>query len=105
MALDYAWEKLYAAVLTLAEGSSPVQQRLADAYVSQLMRLTAADLPADMQDDFKLLSHELTKIAAVSGEGTAAASADRLGEQTARDLVERVVGLYEAVCRRLGPEE
>lgn len=38
---DYAWEKLHDAVRTLATGTDPLRSRLADAYVSSLMRLRA----------------------------------------------------------------
>ena len=37
--LDHAWEKLHAAVLMLAEGSASVRERVADAYISQLIHL------------------------------------------------------------------
>jgi hypothetical protein len=37
----YTWEKLHAAVHTLATGTGPLRSRLANAYVSSLMRLRA----------------------------------------------------------------
>lgn len=105
VSLDYVWEKFNAAVTSLAESTDTLQGRLADVYFSQLIRLSPDDLPADMRDDFKLLIHELTKISPTDNECCIDASAAKLGEQTACDLIERVVNLYGLVCRRLGPDE
>jgi hypothetical protein len=49
MALDYTWNKLYTAVLTLATGTADIQERLNDAYANALIRLTPNDFPDDLR--------------------------------------------------------
>ena len=53
MSIAYAWEKFHLAVLTLAGSQGTVQERLADAFAGQLMRLNVNDLPEELRGDFE----------------------------------------------------
>jgi len=100
--LEYTHEKLWATVLILAEGGGTVQQRLADAYTSQLMRLTADDLPFDMRDAFIEIESRLTARDPVSDEGRVQATVAVMDEFDARRVVEAIVSMYGEICRRMG---
>ena len=50
--MSYTWEKTYAAVLMLANGTSSLQSRLADAYIGALMSLKREDFPIMLRDNF-----------------------------------------------------
>ena len=103
--LDYIREKCRVAVISLAWGTESLQERLSDSYISALERLKAEELPPEMRDDFESVVYELTKIKPTSDEGSLAASVAQLDDDTANELIERIVGLFETVCRLLGPEE
>lgn len=100
--LEYTHEKLWAAVLILAEGDGTVQQRLADAYTSQLVRLTRDDFPLDMRDPFIRIENRLTARDPIGDEGRAAATMAVMDEFDARSVVEVIVSMYGEICRRMG---
>jgi hypothetical protein len=99
--LGYVWEKLRLAVLGLARSNWPLPARLGSAYFSHLRLLDPADVPEDVGKD---LAEIRRTFAAITGgdEGVIRAATARLGDEQARDLIEKVVGMFEAVCRRLG---
>ncbi len=84
--LEYTFEKLWATVAILAEGHGTVQERLADAYTSQLMRLTPDDIPADMRDAFIELERRLTVKDPVADEGRVAATISGMDDSEAKGL-------------------
>lgn len=94
---DYAWEKLYTAVLLLAAGTGTLQERLADAHSSSLTRLRADHhFPwPDLRQRFEDLMEE---IAPAGGRADVALSA--WPEVDLKRIAEGVVGLYDAVTRR-----
>jgi predicted RNase H-like HicB family nuclease len=102
--LDYAWEKLHAAVLTLVEGSGSVQKRVADAYIGQLIRLEPSDLPGSMQADFAALEERLTQAEATGDEGRVARTTAAMNDFEAKQIAAKIVSLYDEVARRYGWE-
>lgn len=98
MDLDYTCEKLDAALATLAQSTESLPSRLADAYRSQLCRSTADDFPEELRGDFRLITHELSKIAPRASEGSIEASAAWLGAETARELIAHILELKRGVC-------
>ncbi len=100
----YTWEKLYATVLILADGNGTVQERLADAYESQLSRLTADDLPLDMRDAFTRIERNLTEKNPAGSEGRVAATTAAMDYFQASRIVDDIVGMFSTVCQRMGQE-
>jgi hypothetical protein len=99
MSLDYVWEKFYAAVLILAGSQGTVQERLADAFTGQLIRLETNDLPEELRGDFEQLERRLTSAEPTGGEGSVDASVQSLSDEEAAHLAEQIVEMYDAVTK------
>lgn len=105
--LGYILEKLMFSVSAIAEGDGEIKHRLANAYVSQLIRLkdgpsAPLDLPEHLAEELRGVLGRL--------EGTYRAGASQgLGDFTfdneeARKIVGKILSLYYWVCRMMGPE-
>lgn len=92
---NYTWEKLYTAILTLASGQFSLQERLADAYISSLIRLRSGDLPRGLRDEFAQLGKRLTCVAPEGDEGSVYATVRAMDTETARMLAEKIVSIYD----------
>ena len=103
--LKFVRGQLHLAVLGMARGAKPVAERLANAYLLHLRPLAAEKLPEDVREDWELVHGEFSKMAPEGDVGSVADAAARLDAVAARDLIERVVAMYERVCRRLGVDE
>lgn len=98
---SYGWEKLHAAVLSLA-GASPQKERLVDAVVYNLIYITPEnDLPPELRDEFKQFMEEITSVDAKENEGTAQATVDSLDEIGTSRAIGKIIGFYDAVCRHI----
>ncbi len=102
MALDYVWEKLMVAVSGMAASEQSLQERLADAYVSSLIRLDAEDLPGELQEDFRALEDAMGRVNPTGDEGSARASTRRMSTEEARQWIGKIVSMYDDVTMR-GP--
>src|ERR671925_654607 len=98
MDIDHVWEKLYLAVLGMARSTQPLQERLANAYVSALHQLEDEDLPEDLIDDFEKVIEALTRVGepVLEGEGSVHATVREMDDETARQLIEEIVDLYDS---------
>jgi hypothetical protein len=93
---DYAWEKLYAAIWILAGGDRDLRERIYDAYVSALIRLTPEDFPKGLGREFSYLLNRLTKEEPVKpGEGKAMATLNAMTEKELDNIVERIISIYD----------
>lgn len=92
MSLSYGWEKLHTAVHSLC-GTSSQNQRL----------VNANDLPDEMREEFQQFMGEMTSVDAVGDEGSVQATVDILGETGVSRAIEKIIGFYDAVCRRCEP--
>jgi hypothetical protein len=92
---NYTWEKFFTALLILATGQSSLQERLADAYISALMRLDFDDIPKDMHDEFREIQESLTRVKPIGDEGSVNATVRVMGEIEAKRLAEKIVSLYD----------
>src|SRR5690349_11992273 len=99
MALDYAWEKFYVAVDTLASGTGSIQERLADAYMSALIRLYPADLPKNLREDFEKLRVTMRRIEPTSDEGRITAAARAMSTDEAQQWAEKIVSMFNHIAR------
>jgi hypothetical protein len=90
---DYAKEKLWQAVDILATIDLSIQERLAGAAI-YLIRLKPDDLPEALRHDFDGVLHELTKEKVEGGEGTIAASTQKLTSEEGSKLAGRILHIY-----------
>lgn len=96
MSADYAREKTYLAVLTLASGSAPLRDRLADAYESQLRRLQVHQIPwPDLRQRYEDICDE---IAPAGGDPRDALAA--WPDEDVRRIAQAVVDLFSSVADR-----
>lgn len=103
MSLSYGWEKLHTAVHSLC-GTSSQNQRLVNAVVFSLIHITPEnDLPDEMREEFQQFMGEMTSVDAVGDEGSVQATVDILGETGVSRAIEKIIGFYDAVCRRCEP--
>lgn len=101
MKYAYAWEKLYVAVKTLAASDSRIQDRLAAAWLHSGMRLSSpvtSYLPEDLQGEYNAIDEALTRIKDPE-RGAINATCAALSTDEASELVDRIVSLYDSVCR------
>lgn len=102
--MDYAWEKFHGAVLTLA-GQGDQRDRLANAYLFDLMHVDVKTLPESIQHDFEMLQETLTSGTPEADEGTVVASVKSMDEFQMHQLVEKVVSMYDTIARHQEPLE
>jgi hypothetical protein len=106
--LDYIWEKLMVSVSALAEGDGELKHRLANAYVSALIRLEGGpSMPLELPEH---LAGELRDVLRRLKDSYQAGptSRDPIGDFTfdneeAREIVGKILSLYDSVCRRMDP--
>lgn len=104
--LDYIWEKLMAAVSSIAEVDAPIKDRLANAYSGQLQRLhEESDLVLELPDHLaRELRAELDRLQEgyrpIGRIGTFEFDADE-----ASDIIGKLVSIYGRVCRLMAPLE
>jgi hypothetical protein len=106
--LGYIWEKLHGSVSALAEGEGELKHRLANAYVSQLIKLkdhpsSPLELPENLAEELRAVLRRLQDTYQ-SGQSMR----DLIGSFTfeseeARDIIGKILSLYYVVCRMMGP--
>jgi len=106
MSLNYAHEKLSTAVLSLAQSTESLQNRLAAAYVGSLMLIgvdVQADLPEDLQVAYRLIMERLTSAGVVvEGEGKVAPTIRTMSDSEAQRVISDIVVLANEVALHLG---
>jgi len=102
MALDYGWEKLHEAVISLS-GSSDIKTRLYSA-ISKLTRLEAQrDLPKEIRKEFTEFMTKVTIVEATGEEGKIMATLNTLDEIELVELAHKIVSFYDTSCRHEQP--
>lgn len=101
MALDYVWEKLYAAVSILASGQGTIQDRLGSSYVHSLIRLMPVkdEIPEELRADFEELENALTRAEAQGDEGTVAATMKIISTDEASAHAEKILSMFDKVAK------
>ncbi len=98
MDLEYAWEKLYDAVLGMAKSPAALRERIRDAYVGGIMLLEADDLPPELRPRLEELHHRLTSGTPKGAEGTIAAAVEALDDEEVVDVAASIVALFDEVA-------
>lgn len=104
--LGYVWEKLHLSVLAIADGEGSLTERIANAYVSQFIRLDHSDLSQidrDVADEIQDLLVQLRRTYREGEGGRIVGDLHEVNDSEARRLVERLVSVYDKVCRLSGP--
>ena len=103
MAFDYVWEKFHVATITLASGSSPIQQRLTDAFTGSLIRLSERDFPTPRSKKrFAALLKSATRAKPAGDEGSIAATFNAMSDEECRTIAKEIVGFYDEVAQEQG---
>lgn len=97
MSINYAWEKLYLAVSGMAHSEESLQDRLAAAYMFNVMKLKSEDLPPDVQDKFENLGATITS--KQGPKGTVLATTAIMSDEEAKKWIDEIVSMYDAVTR------
>ncbi len=98
MGLSTTWEKLYRAVATLATADAPLKERLASAFRSHLLGLTAQDFAeGDLQIDFESLY--------VDTESGKVLRTRWLSEEECQRAAETILHLFVEVTRTIEQED
>lgn len=106
---DYAWEKLLVATQILARGNDILRSRLSDAYMSSLIRLRIEDggheFPQHLVPVWLEIERQFETATEYGSEGRAEASVMLLDDNQARELAEKIVGLFADVCAHRGVDD
>jgi hypothetical protein len=99
MSAAYTWEKLYAAVHTLATGTDDLKNRLADAYISALVRLEPSDFPPNSRAEFADFRAAMVRVEPQGDEGRVAATVKDMPDEVAAHWAGKIVSWFDHVKR------
>jgi len=94
LSMDYAREKLYQAVHTLATSPESIQERLGWAAQFLVRLQEPGDLPEEYREEFGAVCEQLTKEQPSGDEGNIVATARKLTDEQGRKLAERIFSIY-----------
>jgi hypothetical protein len=97
-----AWGKLHAATLELAK-SSPIKQRLTNAFSKHLKFIDASQLPAALRSELSDIQRGLERVAPLPGETPVQATVRKMSAEDADLYATRIVVLFGEVARASGP--
>jgi hypothetical protein len=95
-----AWESLHFATLELVR-STPIKQRLINAYRRHLQTLPEDQLPDDVRDAFAQVLKSLHGVQPLKGEDAVVASVRKMSTQDADDCAAQIVEIFGVTCREL----
>jgi hypothetical protein len=95
-----AWESLHFATLELVR-STPIKQRLINAYRRHLNSLPEDQLPNEVRETFGQLMKSLHGVQPQKGEDAVAASVRKMSIQEADDCAAHIVEIFGVTCREL----
>jgi len=105
MPYEYAWEKLYNAVQSLA-GNGALRDRVYDAILSfHTLQFNKPELPAQVQTGLAKLWAVLDKTDPVGNEGRWRASINAMTESELDEHAHEIVDLYDTICRYQEPSD
>ena len=99
-----AWECFHFAVLEMVR-STPIKQRLINAYRRHLVLLKPEQIPEEAREPFKLLLKSLCGVTPQRGEEAVVASVRKLSNQEADDCASAIVEIFGVISRREGGSE
>src|SRR6266705_5954019 len=96
--MSTALEQLEGAALSLAR-STPIKERLADAYRNHLALVNADELPAALRAEFRACHQTLTRERPLRGEDAVRATVRKMSNHDADEVACTVVRLFAALAR------
>jgi hypothetical protein len=93
-----AWESLHLATLELVR-STPIKQRLVNAYRRHLAGISPEQLPPEIRESFGRLLESLRGVQPQRGEDAVMASVRKMSCQEADDCAATIVELFGLLCR------
>lgn len=95
-----AWESLHKAALELAR-STPLKQRLTNAFTRHLLDLPTYEVPGELRADFEGLRQSMTRIQPAHGESAVVATVRKMSLGDADACAIRIVELLDKLHRLL----
>jgi hypothetical protein len=95
-----AWESLHFATLELVR-STPIKQRLINAYRRHLCSLPEDQLPDEVREMFDQVVKSLHGVQPLKGEDAVAASVRKMSTQEADECATHIVEIFGVTCREL----
>jgi len=90
---SYGWEKLYAAVSTMATADTSLAERL-EMALRELSLLREENLPAGIWQEVQALVNEGGRVPGKGGEGAFAATPRSMDELQRHDMAEKIVSCF-----------
>ena len=94
----YPNEKFSNAVDSMAVSSQPIQRRIADAFVFNLIMLKPEELPEEIRTKFIEVKKQLTSVQPVGDEGSIYATTQQMDTDTAVDIARAIVSMADVVA-------
>jgi len=108
MAIDYAWENLYKAVLYSMRSTEPLQERLQGCYSIFHVLSQKGHLPPELQERFDVMIEAMTVMPDDTGRGKVYATTSKMNELEVRKWLEEILSLFmevEKIYEAEGPQE
>jgi len=97
--MSTTFERLQGATLSLSR-SAPIKERLTDAFRNHLALIEEHELPSELREEFRTLSHEVTRERPLlRGEDALRATVRKLSCDEAEAIASRVVHLFGDLSR------
>jgi hypothetical protein len=93
-----AWDCLYFAAVELVR-STPIKQRIVNAYSRYLSLMPAEQLPVEVRDDYAHLMRSLHGVQPLRGEDEVTASVRKMSNQEADECAASILGIFAQLCR------
>ena len=99
MRYSHAFENLFAALSVLGTSRRSPRERLADAYLNNLLHLRRQEFPPPIRAEVDALHLYMSRASATAGEGTVAATARAMTPREVAKAVEMIIRIFSAVAR------
>jgi hypothetical protein len=93
-----AWDCLYFAAVELVR-STPIKQRIVNAYRRHLSLMPVEQLPVEVRDDYAHLMGSLHGVQPLRGEDEVTASVRKMSNQEADECAASILGIFAQLCR------
>ncbi len=97
MGISYAWEKFFSAVNYAASSTASVQERLANAYVGDIMLVRSEDVPSELWERIEKLTAAVTELPARGDEGTVEATTSQMSSDDASKWLSQIVSIFNDI--------
>ena len=93
----YPYEKFYMAVRSMASSPKTIHERIADAYLFNLIHVKTEDLPETIRWRFDALRDRLTSAEPVANEGKVMATVNEMSMSEAVEIADEILSLADEV--------